>query len=76
MRNIMHVRNFIIAVTIGLAMSYAAYPDDAPYKNADAKSANGAALTTGELRNVDKDTGKVTNQTGPIQNLDMSAASI
>ncbi|MDQ3260922.1 MAG: copper-binding protein [Pseudomonadota bacterium] len=47
-----------------------------PHKNADAKSANGAALTTGELRNVDKDTGKVTNKHGPIQNLDMSAASI
>ena len=53
MRKNMHVRNFIIAVTIGLAMSYAAYPDEAPRKNADAKSATGAALTTGELRNID-----------------------
>ena len=58
----MPVRNFIIAVTIGLAMSYAAYPDDAPHKNADAKSATGATLTTGEIREVDKDTGEVTNK--------------
>ena len=72
----MHVRNFIIAVTIGLAMSYAAYPDDALHKNADAKSTTGAALTTGEIRKVDKDTGKVTNKHDPIQNLDMPAASI
>ena len=72
----MHVRNVIIAVTIGLAMSYATYADDALHKNADAKSATGAALTTGEIRNVDKDAGKVTNKYGPIQNLDMSAASI
>ena len=62
----MHVRNFIIAVPIGPAMSYAAFADDAPHKNADAKSATGAALTTGELRNVDQDARKVTNKHGPI----------
>ena len=60
----MHVRNFIIAVT--MAVSYAAYADDAPHENADAKSASGAALTTGDLRNVDKDTAKVTNKHVPI----------
>ena len=57
-------------------MSYAAYADDAPHKNADAKSATGAALTTGELRSVDNDTAKGTNKHVPIQNLDMPAASI
>ena len=57
-------------------MSYAAYADDAPHENADAKSATGAALTTGEIRKVDKDAGKVTNKYDPIQNLDMPAASI
>ena len=67
----MHVRNFIIAVTIGLAMSYAAYPDDALYKNADAKSATGAALTTGEIR---KWTRSPSSTADP--DLDMPTASI
>ena len=49
-------------------MSYAAYPDDAPHTNADAKSATGAALTRGELRNVDQDAGEVTNKRYSLSN--------
>ena len=72
----MHVRSFTIALTMFLATSYAAYAHDGPHKNADAKSAPDAALTTGEIRKVDKDTGKLTIRHGPIQNLDMPAMTM
>ena len=37
----------------------------------ESKSAPVAALTTGEIRKVDKETGKVTIKHGPIENLGM-----
>jgi len=72
----MPIGKFIIAVTLGLAMSYLAYADDGTHKNADAKSATGATLTTGEIRKVDKDTGKITIKHGPIHNLAMPAMTM
>lgn len=68
----MHAKNFTFAIALGLAMSYGANADDGhDHKKADAKSATGAALSTGEIRKVDKDAGKITIKHGPIQNLDM-----
>ena len=72
----MHPRNLIIAVTMGLAMSHAAYADDAHQRNADVKVAAGAALTEGEIRKVDKDSKKITIKHGPIQILDMPAMTM
>ena len=72
----MKTRDFAIAVTMSLAMSYAAYADDAHHKNADAKAAVGAALTEGEIRKVDKDAGKITIKHGPLRNLDMPAMTM
>lgn len=72
----MYVRELIIAVTMGLALPYVAYADDAHHKNADAKPAAGAALTSGEVRKVDKDAGKVTIKHGPIENLGMPAMTM
>jgi len=72
----MKVRDLIIAVTIGLTMSHAAYADDAHHKNTDAKSAVGAALTEGEIRKVDKGAGKLTIKHGPLKNLDMPAMTM
>lgn len=72
----MHVRELVIAVTMGLALPYVAYADDAHHKSADAKPVAGAALTPGEVRKVDKDTGKVTIKHGPIENLGMPAMTM
>ena len=72
----MYVRELIIAVTIGLALPYVAYADDAHHKNTDAKPATGAALTPGEVRKVDKDAGKVTIKHGPLENLGMPAMTM
>lgn len=72
----MHVRDFIITVTIGLTMSHAAHADDAHHKNADAKAAGGTALTEGEVRKVDKGASKVTIKHGPLKNLDMPAMTM
>ena len=75
----MHVRNFIIAVTIGLAMSSTVYSNN-HLQNADAKSAGAisaaVALSEGEVRKVDKDAGKVTIKHGPLQNLGMPAMTM
>ena len=72
----MHVRNFIIAVTMSLAMPCAASADDGSHKSAGTKPATGAALSTGEIRKVDKDAGKLTIKHGPIQNLEMPAMTM
>lgn len=75
----MPVKNFIIAVTIGLAMSSGAYANN-HQQNADAKSAGAIAsavgLTAGEVRKVDKDAGKVTIKHGPLENLGMPAMTM
>ena len=72
----MKVRDLIIAVTMGLATSHAAYADDAHHKNTDAKAAVGGAMTDGEIRKVDKEAGKLTIKHGPIKNLDMPAMTM
>ena len=75
----MRVPNLAITVAIGLAMSSAAYSTN-HQQNADAKSAGAIAaavgLTEGEVRKVDKDTGKVTIKHGPLQNLGMPAMTM
>lgn len=45
-------------------------------KKVEMKPGQAGDMTDGEVRKVDKDTGKVTNKHDPIQNLDMPAASI
>ena len=75
----MRVINFTIAAAIGLAMSYAAYANT-HHQNADAQSSGAVAsavgLTEGEVRKVDKDTGKVTIKHGPLENLGMPAMTM
>ena len=72
----MLVRKHFIAIALGLALPYATYADDAHHKKIDAKSATGAALTPGEVKKVDKDTGKVTIKHGPLENLGMPAMTM
>ena len=72
----MPVRKHIIAIALGLALPYATHADDAHHKKTDAKSATSAALTPGEVRKVDKDTGKVTIKHGPMENLGMPAMTM
>jgi Cu(I)/Ag(I) efflux system protein CusF len=77
----MDIPNFTIAVAIaiGLAMSSAVYANN-HHPNADAKSAGAIAsevgLSEGEVRKVDKDTGKVTIKHGPLVNLGMPAMTM
>lgn len=42
----------------------------------DAKTSDGAALTPGEVKKVDKDAGKVTIKHGPLENLGMPAMTM
>ena len=67
----MDIRKLIITLALGLALPYAVHADDAHHEKADAKSSIGVALTPGEVRKVDKDTGKVTIKHGPLENLGM-----
>ena len=72
----MHVRNFVVAFAIALAVSHAATADDSHHKVAGAQSGGDTALTAGEVRKVDKDASKITIKHGPIQNLDMPAMTM
>ena len=72
----MKVQTLILAVTMGLATSLAAFADDAHHKGTDAKAAAGATLTDGEIRKIDKEAGKLTIKHGPIKNLDMPAMTM
>lgn len=72
----MYVRELVIAVTIGLMLPYVAHADDAHHKDSEAKPAAGAALTSGEVRKVGKETGKVTIKHGPLENLGMPAMTM
>ena len=71
----MKVRGLMIAVALGLTTSNAAYPADAREKS-DVKAASGAVFTEGEIRKVDKSSGKVTIKHGPLKNLDMPAMTM
>lgn len=59
---------FIVAA---LALLPATLRADEDHKKAESKSAPAATLTTGEIKKVDKETGKVTIKHGPIENLGM-----
>lgn len=72
----MKFRDLIIAVTLGLTASYAAYAHENRPKNSSADAAVGGAMTEGEIRKVDKDAKKITIKHGPIQNLDMPSMTM
>ncbi len=72
----MKARALILAATMSLTLSHAAYADDAHHKKTDAKAATRATLTEGEIRKVDKDTKKITIKHAPITNLDMPAMTM
>ena len=65
------------AIVIALASPLPALADDAHHKGAPkAAAAGGAQLSEGEVRRIDKETGKITLRHGPIANLDMPAMSM
>ena len=71
----MKVRGLMIAVALGLTTSHAVYPADAREKS-DVNAVAGAMFTEGEIRKVDKSSGKVTIKHGPLKNLDMPAMTM
>ena len=71
----MQFKTLVVAMAIGLGTPYAASADG-DHKDAHAPSASSAAMTTGEIRKVDKDANKITIKHGPIQNLDMPAMTM
>ena len=72
----MQLRTFIIALALGLGTPHAAMAAGDHKGDAHAPSAAGAAMTTGEIKKVDKDAHKITIKHGPIQNLDMPAMTM
>lgn len=58
-------------VALSLALSSLAYADDAHHTE-KASAAASAALSTGEVKKIDKDAGKITLKHGPLVNLDMA----
>ena len=68
-----------LAVTLGLAVPFgaSAAEDNATKQQPDAKSANSnTSMSTGEIKKVDKSSGKVTIKHGPIDNLGMPAMTM
>lgn len=72
----MQVRDLIIAATIALAVPHAIHADDAHHGNTAAGAPIDPALAEGEIRRIDKGTGKVTIKHGPIKILDMPAMTM
>lgn len=69
----------LLAVALGLALppGAGAAGDNATKQQADARSTDsGAPKSSGEVRKVDKDSGKVTIKHGPIENLGMPAMTM
>lgn len=48
----------------------------ADHANTDAPAASASAMTSGEVKKIDKETGKITLKHGPIINLDMPAMTM
>lgn len=72
----MKLTSILAATLIALAPLPAA-ADDAHHKDAPKTAAAGAPqLAEGEVRKIDKETGKITLRHGPIPNLDMPAMSM
>ena len=62
-------KTLIAALAIALLAPLGALADDAHHKPAAA--AGTGSLTDGEVRKIDRETGKITIKHGPIKNLDM-----
>lgn len=58
-------------VALSLALSSLAYADDAHHPEKSSAAAP-AALSSGEVKKIDKDAGKITLKHGPLVNLDMA----
>ena len=71
--------SILLAVTIGLALPLGAIAadDQATTQQSGAKSMDSTApMSTGEVRKVDKSSGKVTIKHGPLDNLGMPAMTM
>ena len=68
----------LLAVALGLALPLgASAAEDSATKQPAAKSTDSSApMSSGEVRKVDKDSGKVTIKHGPIENLGMPAMTM
>lgn len=69
-------RKAIAAIMLSLSIPLSAFAVEAHHQPvADAKAVD-ARLTDGEVRKVDKETGKVTIKHGPLENLGMPAMTM
>ena len=67
---------FAVALGLALPVGASAVEDNATKQQADAKSNSIAPKSSGEVKKVDKDSGKVTIKHGPIENLGMPAMTM
>lgn len=59
------------ALTLGLSAAFATAADQHAGHHAAASASKAAAKSEGEIKKVDKKTGKITIKHGPLANLDM-----
>lgn len=69
-------RKAIAVIMLSLSFSLSAFAAEANHQPAADAKAVGVQLADGEVRKVDKETGKVTIKHGPLVNLDMPAMTM
>ena len=70
------IASLLAAALLGAAPAFAANHHAAHPPVAEKAAASAGSLAEGEVRKVDKDTGKVTIKHGPLANLDMPSMTM
>lgn len=72
-----HLSTFAAVMALGLSATSFGYANDAHHDHGAAQVAQAsAAFTDGEVKKVDKDSGKITIKHGPLARLDMPAMTM
>ncbi|MGZ9710174.1 copper-binding protein [Glaciimonas sp. GNP009] len=69
-------RAMIIAVSLTMPFGAMAAEEIAKANTAEVPSADAAAMSTGEVKKIDKEAGKITIKHGPLANLEMPAMTM
>jgi Cu(I)/Ag(I) efflux system periplasmic protein CusF len=72
-----HVSRLALTLALGLSAGSFAFANDAHHGNGAPQVAQAStALTDGEVKKIDKDTGKITIKHGPLTKLEMPAMTM
>ena len=70
------ISTLLTTLTITVSIPFNALAEEVNNAPATAKSASATSMAEGEVKNVDKDAGKITLKHGPLLNLDMPAMTM